>query len=52
MAKPIEGIPPFKGKAAKWLAAYMRTAQPDPEKAKQLERDRQIVKERVRRLPR
>lgn len=30
MAKPIEGISPFKGKAAQWLTDYLENTRPDP----------------------
>lgn len=33
MAKPIEAIPAFKGKAAKWLTNYLEGRRPDPAKA-------------------
>ena len=36
MAKPIEGIKPFDGKAAKWLSGYLRNTKVDPEKQRQV----------------
>ncbi len=44
MARPIEGIPTFKGRAARWLAKYLAThtkrntaqAQKDAEMAAQI----------------
>lgn len=50
MARPIEGIPPFKGKAAKWMTEYLKTAQPDAKKLEQARRDQEVAK-RVKRLP-
>jgi hypothetical protein len=50
MARPIEGIPPFKGKAAKWMTDYLKTARPDAEKVEQARRDQEVAK-RVKPLP-
>jgi hypothetical protein len=30
MAKPIEAIPQFRGKAAVWINNYLKNRQPDP----------------------
>ena len=43
MAKPIEGIPVFKGKAAKWLGRHLETAKPNPTKAQQARNDKQVA---------
>jgi hypothetical protein len=43
MAKPINGIPPFTGKAAEWLSEYLETAKPDPKKEEQSREDTEIV---------
>ena len=44
MAKPIEGIPPFRGSAAKWLDRYLSKAHLDPAKQERIERaDREIA---------
>ena len=51
MARPIEGIPPFKGKAAKWLMDYLKTARPDPAKIEQARRDKETAR-RIKPLPR
>jgi hypothetical protein len=45
MAKPIEGIPVFTGKAAAWLTAYLEKAKPSAQKAEEAERDRQATKD-------
>lgn len=50
MARPIEGIPPFKGKAAKWLAHYLKTARPDAKKQERALHDKEVAK-RVKPLP-
>lgn len=52
MARPIEGIRPFTGKAARWLIDYLKNARPDPEKAAQAIRDREWVRRHVRPLKR
>ncbi len=45
MARPIIGIAPFIGKAAKWLRDYLECARPDPEKiAEQERRDEEICR--------
>jgi len=52
MARPIEGIPTFTGKAARWLVHYLKNSKPDPEKAAQAIRDREWVRRHIRPLPR
>jgi hypothetical protein len=47
MAKPIEGIPPFKGKAAIWLDKYLQKAQPDPQVLKDAAKERKEIEQRV-----
>jgi hypothetical protein len=47
MAKPIEGIPPFKGKAAIWLNSYMNRVQPNPKRAQEAEKERRDIEKRV-----
>jgi len=48
MAKPIEGIPPFTGDAAKWLTDYLKRVKGDPAKQREIaRRDKEIAK-RVR----
>lgn len=39
MAKPIEGTPVLKGKAAQAFAKYLRESKPDPKKTAQLKKD-------------
>jgi hypothetical protein len=48
MAKPIEGIPPFKGKAGTWLANQLKNSKPDPKKAELAVRDREMVKRYIK----
>ena len=48
MAKPIEGIPPFKGKAGTWLANQLKKSKPDPKKAELAVRDREMVKRYIK----
>ena len=43
MAKPVTGIPPFRGEAAEWLTQYLETAKPDPEKAERARADKKVV---------
>ena len=44
MARPIQGVPPFRGKAAKWLAEYL-DRRPDPKKqAERAARDAELLK--------
>ncbi len=44
MAKPIEAIPTFKGKAARWLTDYLKTRQPDPTKRERAREHLQAAK--------
>ncbi len=37
MARPIEGITPFKGEAAEWLIEYLERTKPDPKKREKRE---------------
>ena len=48
MAKPIEGIPPFKGKAGTWLSKQLKGSKPDPKKAELAVRDRDMVKRHIK----
>jgi hypothetical protein len=48
MAKPIEGVPPFKGKAGTWLAKQLKESQPDPKKAELAHRDREMVRRHIK----
>ncbi len=44
MARPIEGITPFKGKAAEWLVDYLERTEPDPKKRESQEaRDAELL---------
>ncbi len=53
MAKPIEGIPVFRGKAAKWLTAYLEThTRPDPVKQERARQDAKLVKKYIKPLRR
>jgi hypothetical protein len=36
--KPIAGIEPFTGRAAKWLTQYLHRAKADPEKQREVNR--------------
>ena len=47
MAKPITGIPPFRGKAAELLTEYLENAKPDPRKAERAKEDRKVVERSV-----
>ena len=47
MAKPIEGIPVFRGPAAEWLARYLTKAKPDPQKREQALEDQKTL-ERIK----
>jgi len=50
MARPIEPIREFKGKAAEWMLEYLENEKPDPEKVKKRrERDREIARKIKRR---
>jgi hypothetical protein len=51
MARPIEGIPPFKGKAAKWLADYLERTEPDPKKRERREAKDAELLARVKESP-
>ena len=45
MAKPIEGIPPFRGAAARWLDRYLSKPRRDPREQERIERaDREIAR--------
>jgi hypothetical protein len=45
MAKPIQGIEPFTGKAAEWLSGYLNSFKPDTEKqAKDEQREQEFAK--------
>jgi len=48
MAKPIEGIPPFKGRAGTWLAKQLEHSKPDPKKVELATRDRDMVKRHIK----
>ena len=50
VAKPIEAIPVFKGKAARWLTRYLKTARIDPAKQERARQDQEVAK-RVKPLP-
>ena len=50
MAKPIEGIPAFKGKALAWLDSYLKRVQPDPDEMKRAEEEKEAVARRVKPL--
>jgi hypothetical protein len=50
VAKPIEAIPVFKGKAARWLTHYLKTARIDPAKQERARQDQEVAK-RVKPLP-
>lgn len=52
MAKPIEGIPVFTGKAAEWMTDYLKTAQPDPAKAERALQDAELVEKFIKPLRR
>ena len=44
MAKPIEGVPPFTGRAAAWLARYVNRATVNPDRQREREeRDRELA---------
>ena len=43
VARPIEGIAPFEGKAADWLVNYLKTTQPDPKKQREQEEKDQMT---------
>ena len=44
MAKPIEAIPPFKGKAAKALTEYLKTRRPNAAKQQRAREHLQAAK--------
>ncbi len=47
MAKPIEGIPAFKGRAAAWLDEYLDNAKPDAKKKRDAASDLEVRKKLV-----
>ena len=42
MARPIEPIPVFTGKAARWFENYLKNAKPDPKKAELAKKDKEV----------
>lgn len=47
MAKPIQGIEPFTGKASEWLTRYLGSFDPDPEKQREAEEREEALSKRI-----
>lgn len=52
MAKPIEGVPPFTGKAAAWLARYVKRANANPDRQRERKRRDEELARRIQPLER